>query len=470
MSNQYRENPLGYQPIHILLRKFAIPSIIAMVVSALYNIVDQIFIGHGVGYLGNAATNVSFPLTTICLAFALTIGIGSATRYSLSLGRGDRNAAAETVGTGLAMMLVAGIVYTILVELFLHPLMLAFGAQSDIMTYALSYSGITALGMPFVIVNIGLSHMARADGSPKFSMNCMMLGAAINTILDPIFIFIFHMGVAGAAIATIISQIISCFAALSYLKLFKQISFKPSLIRLRPSVAKSIAALGMSNGLNQIAMTFVQIILNNSLTYYGASSIFGASIPLAACGVVMKTNAILFSVIIGISQGCLPILGFNYGARQYDRVIGTFTLAVKWNLIISTIAFLGFQLFPSHILALFGTGDKLYMEFAVLFMRIFLLMIIVNGVQMLSANLFSAIGKPMKGLALSLTRQVIFLIPLLLILPHIWGIYGVLYAAPVADFLSFCLTTFMVWREIRLMHRMEAKESQPNGFAQAEAH
>ena len=215
-----QENPLRYEKISKLLRGFAIPSIIAMVVSSLYNIVDQIFIGQGVGYLGNAATNVSYPLTTICLAIALLIGIGSASRFSLHLGAGEKEDAARVVGNGISMMVVFGIIYAIVIEIFLDPLLTVFGATAEIMPYAKEYTRIIALGMPFLIVTNGMSNLARADGSPKYSMTCMLIGAVINTILDPIFIFVFHLGVAGAAWATIIGQFCSFIAAVLFIRKF----------------------------------------------------------------------------------------------------------------------------------------------------------------------------------------------------------------------------------------------------------
>ncbi len=303
MNSIQKENPLGYEKPPRLLKSFAIPSIIAMLVSSLYNIVDQVFIGQGVGYLGNAATNVAFPLTTISLAIALLIGIGSASLFSLNLGAGKKEDAAQVVGTAFTMMLVFGVIYAVLIEIFLVPLLTAFGATAEIMPYAKEYTRITAIGMPFLIVNNGMSNLARADGSPKFSMTCMLIGAIINTILDPVFIFIFKLGVAGAAWATIIGQIVSCLVAVSYLKRFRNVELKAHYFRLHRKLCLKIASLGMSNSLNQVALTFVQIVLNNSLTYYGALSPYGKEIPLAACGIVMKTNAILLAVIIGFSQG-----------------------------------------------------------------------------------------------------------------------------------------------------------------------
>lgn len=455
MENINTANPLGYEKIPKLLKSFAIPSIIAMIVSSLYNIVDQIFIGQGVGYLGNAATNVAYPLTTICLAIALLIGIGGSSRFSLRLGAGQKDKAAKVAGTAISMMFVFGIIYAILIELFLGILLKAFGATTDVMPYAVSYTRITAVGMPLLVVINGMSNLARADGSPKYSMTCMVVGAIVNTILDPIFIFVFKMGVAGAAIATVIGQIFSFVMAVKYIKHFKHINLTKECFGLRFKECIKIASLGMSNSLNQVALTFVQIVLNNSLTYYGAQSIYGTDIPLAACGIVMKTNAILIAVIIGLSQGSQPIVGFNYGAEKYDRVISVYKLAITCNLVISFIGFISFQFFPSQIISIFGSGDALYYEFAVKFMRIFLFMVILNGVQILSSNFFAAIGKPVKGLILSMTRQVIFLIPLLIILPLFFGLNGILFSAPIADIIAFITTTIVVTKELNIIRKKE---------------
>lgn len=452
-------NPLGYEKIPKLLKGFAIPSIIAMIVSSLYNIVDQIFIGQGVGYLGNAATNVAYPLTTICLAIALLIGVGGASRFSLRLGAGEKEKAAKVVGSAISMMFVFGILYAFLIEIFLVILLKAFGATTQVMPYAISYTRITALGMPLLVVINGMSNLARADGSPKYSMMCMLVGAIVNTILDPIFIFVFNMGVAGAAIATVIGQVFSFVMAILYIKNFKHVHLTRDCFGLHFKECVKIASLGMSNSLNQVAITFVQIVLNNSLTFYGARSIYGMEIPLAACGIVMKTNAILLAVIIGISQGTQPIVGFNYGAEKYDRVISVYKLAILCNLVVSFIGFIAFQFFPNQIISIFGSGDALYYEFAVKFMRTFLFMVVLNGVQLISSNFFAAIGKPIKGLILSMTRQVIFLIPLIIILPLFFGLNGILFAAPVADFIAFITTTAVVSKELKIIKNKEIKLS-----------
>ncbi|MCR5290238.1 MAG: MATE family efflux transporter [Treponema sp.] len=446
------ENPLGYEKISILLRKFAIPSIIAMLVSSLYNVVDQIFIGQGVGFLGNAATNVAFPLITICMAITLTISIGSAARFSLALGRKQEDIAASVVGCGFCMMVLFGIIYVVFVQTFLPRLLLIFGATPEIFDYAVTYTRITTFGMPLLIITNGMSNLARADGSPFYSMITMVIGAVLNTILDPLFIFVFHLGVAGAAWATVIGQAASFLFAIRYFKLFKRVRLHKNDFTLSLTQIRTTAAMGMSNGLTQLAMTLVQIVMNRSLVYYGGLSIYGSEIPLASSGIVMKVTAIVFSIIIGIMQGMQPIIGFNYGAKLYDRVKGTYKLAITCELIISCTALFIFQVFPHRILAIFGKGNDLYYEFSILFMRSFLLFMPLGGIQAISSNFFAAIGKPIKGALLSLTRQVFFLIPLVIILPIFFGIRGILATAPIADMTAFIVVLFFIIKEMRSMH------------------
>lgn len=449
------ENILGIEKPSKLLRSFAIPSIISMLVSSLYNIVDQIFIGQGVGYLGNAATNVAFPLTTITLAISLLIGIGSASRFSLYLGAKENDKARHVIGNGIMAMLISSVIYVILVFLFLTPLMRAFGATDRILPYALQYTSITTLGAPFLIGTNVLSNMIRADGSPKYSMACMLVGAAMNTILDPIFIFIFGMGVAGAAWATVIGQVGSFVVGAIYLKNFKHVQLERKDFRFSLYQTLETAAIGISASINQCAILVVQIVLNNSLVYYGQFSVYGQDIPLAACGIVMKVNSILMAVIIGISQGTQPIVGFNYGAKSYERVRQTLRLSLSYGLAVSIIGWACFQLFTAPILSLFGTGDPLYFEFAIHFMKIFLSLTCVISIQIISSGYFSAVGKPLKGMVLSLTRQVLFFIPLVLILPHFLGLDGIMYSAPVADGVAFVVSLIFVLREWKHLKRLE---------------
>lgn len=457
------DNPLGYEKIQKLLKNFAIPSITAALVGSLYNIVDQIFIGQGVGYLGNAATNVSYPFSTICLAISLLIGIGSASRFSLYLGNREPEAAAKAAGNGISLMLAFGLVYLVIGEVLLTQLLKLFGATKDVFPYAQQYAGVTLLGMPFLIITNGMSNLIRADGSPGYSMACMLIGAIANTILDPIFIFVFHWGIWGAALATILGQILSFLFAICYLCQFKTIRLQKN--NFKPDIRESLktCSMGISSSANQIAITFVQIILYNSLAFYGAQTVYGSDIPLAACGIVMKTNAIILAVVVGISQGAQPIIGFNYGAKQYPRVQEAYLLAIKWNMAVSMIGFCLFQCFPQYIISLFGDGEKLYFEFAVLFMRTYLFMVLVNGVQLLSSSFFTAIGKAMRGALLALTRQVFFLIPLILVLPLRFGIKGVLLAGPIADFAAFILSVVLVRRELKrqkIISKQEASSEQ----------
>ncbi len=462
MEKTKNENPLGYKKISQLLAGFAIPSIIAMIVSSLYNVVDQIFIGQSVGYLGNAATNVAFPLTTICMAITLTISVGTAARYSLYLGQKENEKAASTVGGGICMMLLFGFVYAILISVFHEPLLRAFGATDNVFSFAAEYTRITAVGMPFIVIMNGLSNISRADGSPMYSMTSMIIGAVVNTVLDYIFVMVLNLGVGGAAWATVIGQVVSAVYGLLYLRRIKRVKLEKKHFSLSfPQMGKT-CLMGMSNGLTQLAITVLQVVINRSLVYYGGLSVYGQDIPLAASGIVMKINAIVLAVIIGIVQGMQPIVGFNYGAKKYDRVRSVYYLAIASELTITCIGLAVFQIFPRQVLSIFGSGENeaLYFEFAVLFMRIFLLLLPLTGVQMISSNFFAAIGKPVRGALLSLTRQVFFLIPLILILPLFFGIMGIMYASPAADVISFITVMIFIIREMRLMKKMEGAENE----------
>ncbi|MDE5897758.1 MAG: MATE family efflux transporter [Treponemataceae bacterium] len=449
------QNPLGWERIPTLLRRFAVPSIIAMLVSSLYNVVDQVFIGQGVGYLGNAATNVAFPLSTICLAIALLVGVGSASTFSLEQGRGNKQEAAACVGLAVDMSAIFGILYLILVQALLDPLLAAFGSTPAVFPLAKSYVRITAFGMPLLIFTNSFSALIRADGSPNYSMACMVAGAVLNTILDPIFIFALHLGVAGAALATVISQAVSFAFALRYIWRFKQVKLNSAAFR--PHIAKSvkILSLGLSNSLTQVAVSLVQIVINNLLARYGAHTIYGSDIPLSAFGIVMKANSLFIAVFVGLSQGSQPIIGFNYGAGRCSRVKRVYKLAVSCSIAVGVMATFLFQLFPAHLVALFGTGNELYMEFAVKFVRRFLFMTVINGVQIISSNFFAAIGKPLKGALLALSRQSFFIIPLAVILPLFWGIDGIMFAGPISDAAAFLIGILMVRAEFRRLSAAE---------------
>ncbi len=453
-----KENPLGYEKISTLLKKFALPSIISMLASSLYNIVDQIFIGWGVGTIGNGATNVAFPFTSIMLAISLTIGVGAAAKFSLELGRGNKREAGKAVGVATVWGAVLGVICFAVFEAFAVPMLKAFGATPDIMPYALDYVRVTAVGMPFLIVSNSISNLIHADGKPRYSMIVMMAGAVLNTILDPIFIFAFDMGISGAAWATVISQIVSFIICVFYIPRFKCVAISRDTFRPSLKTTLRTMSLGLSNGLNQVAICLVQIVLNNSLVYYGAMTPYGTNIPLSAVGVVMKVNAIIMSVYIGIQQGTRPIMGFNYGAKEYGRVKETYRLGIMVDLLVGIVGFVAFEFFPEYVLVLFGkNSDPLYMEFAVTFMRIFLCTMVINGVQFLSANFFSSIGKPFRGVLLSMSRQCFLFIPLMLIIPRVTdlGLMGIIIAGPIADIVAVIISVIFVLFEFRAMTRLE---------------
>ena len=449
------ENPLGSEPVSTLLRRFAVPSVIAMLVSALYNMVDQLFIGHSIGVLGNAATNVAFPLSMVCTSIGLLCGIGGAANFNLCMGRKDPEHAKSYVGNAISMLAILGVILCVAVQPFLRPMMLLFGATPDVIDYACTYTRITSIGFPFLIVTIGGSNLIRADGSPKFSMLCNLVGAIVNTILDPLFIFVFHMGMAGAALATITGQILSFALVVFYLRGFKTLPL--SLSDLKPNMAcwARIAALGATPAFNQVAMMVVQIVMNNTLTYYGSNSVYGSDIPLACAGIISKVNMLFFSFVIGISQGLQPIVSFNFGAQKYDRVKDAYKKAVFAATAISIVAFLCFQFFPRQIIGIFGSGSKEYLHFAERYFRIFLFFTFLNGIQPVSSNFFTSIGAPKKGIFLSLTRQIIFLLPLLLIFPYFFGIDGVMYTAPIADLAAASVSIVMVVREFKIMTELQ---------------
>lgn len=452
-------NPLGLDKEGKLLYKFAVPSCVALVVNALYNIVDQVFIGQYIGPVGNAATNVSFPFVTICLSLALLIGIGAASRFSLYLGAGRNKEAKVVVANSVITLFVLAIILTTISLIFTRQFLYAFGADEEVMPYALQYAGICALGYGFVMLQTSICALARADGSPKFSMLAIVLGAVINTILDPIFIAVFNLGISGAAIATVIGQFASFLLSFSYLWRFKTIhlTIKDFKFDLRESF--KTASLGISSFANQVNITFLQIVMNNTIKFYGAKSIYGSMIPLAACGIVFKCNAILLSIVVGISQAAQAIIGFNYGAEKYGRVKKTLILAATAAFVACFIGFLAFQLIPDKILSIFGTGTDLYFHFAIYFMRVYLFTVPFTGIQIVCSNYFSAVGKPMVGLFLAMTRTVIFLIPLLLIFPLFWGLEGILYTAPVADTLALIVTMTMITRELKTLSKRNSSTS-----------
>lgn len=459
MYDKVDSNPLYYEKIYKLLFKFGTPSIISMLVGALYNIVDQIFIGQGVGINGNAATNVAFPLTTICVSISLFLGLGGASSYSLLLGRGEREKATTIIGNTISLAFIFSIILTIIVKVFVKKIMYMFGSTEEVLSYAIKYSSITSTGfLPFIFSSM-MSHIIRADGSPRYSMMSVLSGAIANTILDPIFIFYFKMGIAGAALATIIGQFISFALTFKYIFKMKNITLNKESFLLKINNVINIFTLGLSGGFNQLAMMAVQITMNNVLSYYGNQSIYGGNIPLAVSGIIIKINMIIMAFIIGTGQGSQPIIGFNYGARNYKRVIDTYKLSVFITTMMAIIASILFQLFPRQIVSMFGDGSELYFSFAEEYMRIYMLFMVVNGVQPVTGSFFTSIGKAFKGAFIAMTRQIIFLLPLIIILPKIFGIDGVMYAGPIADAMALIVTILFIRREIKNIKKLEEIKS-----------
>lgn len=434
------QSPFATEPIGRLIVKFAVPSVIALLVNSLYNIVDQIFIGWGVGYLGNGATNIVFPITIIALALSMMIGNGGAAYLSLKMGEGEVETAKKGVGNAVTLVTIVSILLAVVFLVWIDPILTLFGATDVLRPFALEYGFIIGAGLPFMMISAAINSMIRADGSPKYAMLSMVIGAIINVILDPVFIFVFQMGVKGAAIATIIGQVASFVVSVLYMPHFKSVQLNKSSFAPCAKVSVNIVIFGLSSFITQFAITIVMALTNNLLAKYGAQSVYGAEIPLTATGIVMKVNQIMIAILLGIATGTQPIIGYNYGAKSYHRVKKALEISLIASEIVSVAAFLIFQFAPMSVVSLFGSEEGLYNEFAVKAFRIFLMLCPLTGFQTIAAVYLQAVGKPVKSAILSLARQIIFFVPTALILPIFLGVEGVLWTGPVADGLAFLLS------------------------------
>lgn len=434
------QSPFATEPIGRLIVKFAVPSVIALLVNSLYNIVDQIFIGWGVGYLGNGATNIVFPITIIALALSMMIGNGGAAYLSLKMGEGEVETAKKGVGNAVTLVTIVSILLAVIFLIWIDPILTLFGATDVLRPFALEYGFIIGAGLPFMMISAAINSMIRADGSPKYAMLSMVIGAIINVILDPVFIFVFQMGVKGAAIATIIGQVASFVVSVLYMPHFKSVQLNKSSFAPCAKVSVNIVIFGLSSFITQFAITIVMALTNNLLAKYGAQSVYGAEIPLTATGIVMKVNQIMIAILLGIATGTQPIIGYNYGAKSYHRVKKALEISLIASEIVSVVAFLIFQFAPMSVVSLFGSEEGLYNEFAVKAFRIFLMLCPLTGFQTIAAVYLQAVGKPVKSAILSLARQIIFFVPTALILPIFLGVEGVLWTGPVADGLAFLLS------------------------------
>lgn len=446
-------NTLGYEKIGKLLRIYAIPSIVSMLVNALYNIVDQIFIGQGIGYLGTGATNIIFPLTIAFASFALMLGDGASAYLSLKLGGGQKEEAARGVGNGILLSIIISISFATIVLVFFPQFLDLFGCTAELLPYAKDYGYIVAVGFPFFAICATINSIIRADGSPGFAMASMLVGSILNIILDPILMFVFDLGIKGAALATVISQITSFTLNVLRLRKLKTIKLKGNL-KLNFSVIIKIVTLGASSFITQVFATIVMGIQNNLLKTYGALSIYGSEIPISVIGVIFKAVEILNSIVLGLAVGSQPIIGYNYGAKNYGRVKKTLKTVILYGLLVSTVVFTLFQAIPHKIILLFGGGgNDLYIEFAKTAFRLYTMLIIGSSVLVPVISFMQAIGKGGKSAVLSMVRQAIAPILGMVILGHSFGIFGVVSARAIADGLAFLLSIVLLVGELRLLGR-----------------
>lgn len=455
---------LGKENINKLLISFAIPCVISMLINSVYNIVDQIFIGKGVGTLGNAATNVIFPLVIIFNAVAGLIGNGAAANLSLKLGEGKKEEGGKIVGNAVTVSIIFSIILSVIAYFFLPKLVYMFCCTENVYQYAVDYGKIIILGAPFMIIYSALSQLIRADGSPKYSMVLLVVGAILNIILDPIFIFTFNMGVKGGAIATVIGQIVSFVMAILYLKKVKSVKLEKESFKVDKSITRTLG-LGLSSFITQSTVLALFVFMNNMMTKYGALTKYGADIPLSVYGVISKINSLYISTILGISIGAQPIIGFNYGAGNYERVKETLRKVLTINLVVGLIFNIIFYLFPKEIVSIFITNSdpnyKLFLEFAVIICHSFLLVMGFNFLEMTTSITVQSLGNVKKATMVSFIRQIILFIPIacfMAIYLH-KGIYGVLNAGPIADAITFFIALVIFYSEYR---KLSIKEKPTN--------
>ena len=452
-SNRY----LGQAPIGSLMLKFAVPCILSLLVSSLYNIVDQIFIGWGVGYLGNGATNVVFPITVIALALSLMVGDGCAAFLSICQGRNDEERAHHSVGSAVTLLALCSAVLVVLFVLFRDVILAAFGATENNLPYAIDYFNVIIVGIPFFVLTNGLNSIIRADGSPKFAMLSTLVGCLINLIFDPIAIFLLHWGVTGAALATIAGQIVSAILSVGYLFHARSFRLRRSSFLPKAALLGKFLPLGISSFLTQVSIVAIIGVMNTTMVKYGALSEYGADIPMTVVGIVMKVFQIVISFVVGIAAGCQPIVGYNYGAGNGKRVWQIFRRMMLAEVIIGVIATLLFQIFPVQIISLFGSESALYNQFATYTFRIYLATILLSCVNKCVSIFLQSLGKPFQSLLLSFLRDFALCIPMILLFPRLVtpGVMGPLYSSPVADVITALVALVLIWNVRKSLKRMD---------------
>lgn len=434
-------NPLGTKKISKLLIQFSVPAIVGMMANALYNIVDRIFIGNkaDLGAYGIAAITVSFPIMIILIALGVLFGIGGSTLFAIKLGQKREEEAEKAMGNAFTLLLIAGLSFSIIGQLFLTQILTLFGASADVLPYASEYMRIIFMGASFQVMSMGMNNFIRADGNPKIAMMSMFLGAGINIILDPIFIFALDMGMAGAATATIISQISASIWVVGYFFGKRSRSkLRRKNMKLSKALVLTIIGLGVPPFALQVANSLLNIVLNRSLIAYGGD------LGISAMGIVNSLQTLLIMPVIGINQGVLPIISFNFGARQFDRVKEAAKLGILAATGLVLIGYLATRFFPIQLVGMFNREPQL-LELGTFALKRWFLFTPLIGFQIIGANFFQAIGRPRSAMFLTLSRQIIFLIPAILVFPLFWGLEGILFAAPFADMISTVVTAFFFY-------------------------
>lgn len=455
---EQKGNPLETERISKLLVSFCIPSLASSLVTCLYNIVDQLFIGNLLGVAGNAATNVVFPVVTLITALSLMCGVGPSNAMNIYRGQGQIEQARRCVGGGFGIMILAGLICMIPMLLWTEDLLHLFGCTDTVMPVAAPYARIISLSFVFSMIGASGPFLIRADGSPNYSLAVVAAGAILNIVLDALFIYGFGWGIRGAAWATLLAQAVSTAMVLWYMKR-RFSAFDLTLSDFRPDLQLygQMVAIGVGPAFNFGTQAIVQIFLNNALRSYGAASVYGSDVCLAVAGVANKVNTLANAMIVGMTNGLQPISSYNFGRKNYDRVAEAAKKVVLMVVLMGFAVFICYQLLPVQITSLFGDGSEEYFDFAKKFFRIFFLMIPLYGLQSSIAGFFSSQGKVSKAILISLVRQVIFFPPLLILLPKIMGLNGVLWAGPVADLAMAITAGTLFAREIRKLEAMGEK-------------
>ena len=454
MATQQHTSDLGTESIGKLLIKFSIPAIIGMVVNMLYNVVDRIYIGNisDVGGLAITGVGITMPITQIITGVGMLIGIGTSASISIAFGQKKREEAQKYLGNGFTSIVIVSIAIAILGNLFAGPILRVFGASDATISYAEAYIRPLFIGTIFNLCAFGINHSISSDSNPKVSMYTMMIGAAINIILDPIFIFSFKMGIAGAAYATVISQFVASCWVINYFTRSKKSTIKLTMadMKIDLRIIKNIIMIGLAPFCMQVASSIVTVISNRALMTHGGD------LAIGAMAIITSISTIFIMPIFGLNQGAQPIMGYNFGAKQYKRVRQTYIYSLVICTAILAVSFLFIQLFPKAAVSMFNNDQELT-DITVSGMRIFLLSMPLIGIQMTASNYYQAVGKVKKAMIISLTRQVIFLIPAFIILPKFFGLKGVWCAGPIADLLAVTLSGVIIFREMKHLKKLEGK-------------